>query len=271
MKRLAAIFSIILAACSAAPEANDAAGLRIVSVDYCADQYVLKIADRENIAALSPDADKIFSYMREESKGLPTVRPRAEDILLLKPDIVVRSYGGGPNAVAFFNRAGIKVVQIGYASDLAGVKQVILDAARDLGVAERGAAIVADMEARLAALPQHDEKKSALYLTSKGAVAGTGTMVDEMMQLAGLENFQAQPGWGGVSLERLAYGKPDVIAASFFDTSDIHSDIWTPARHPLAKRRLGESTVIELPAALTSCSGWPVVEAVERLAKGGGA
>ena len=46
---------------------------RIVSLDYCADQYVLKLADEEQILAISPDAVKDFSYMREAAAGVPTV------------------------------------------------------------------------------------------------------------------------------------------------------------------------------------------------------
>ena len=82
--------------------------MRIVSLDFCADQYVLKLADREQILAVSPDAVREFSYMRETAQGLPTVRSVAEDVLILKPDLVVRSYGGGPKAGDFFERAGKK-------------------------------------------------------------------------------------------------------------------------------------------------------------------
>ena len=117
-----AVLVLSLAVISCARNANEppqnAPGLGVVSLDYCADQFVLKFVDRENILALSPDATASFSYMKEAAIGLPTIRPRAEDVLLLKPEIVVRSYGGGPLASAFFERTGIKIVQIGYAGDL---------------------------------------------------------------------------------------------------------------------------------------------------------
>lgn len=260
----------VAAGCDAhpAPRRADGAGPRVVSLDFCADQYVLKLADRGQIAALSPDAEKSFSYLREEAKGLPKVRPRAEDILLHRPDIVVRSYGGGPRATAFFERAGVKVVQIAYANDIAAMRQSIIDAARDLGVPERGKAVAAEMDARLAALPEAEGSPSVLYMTSKGAVAGTGTSIDDMMARAGAENFQSAPGWGGLPLERLAYEKPDMIAAGFFETSDLVSDLWTPARHPLARRTLTDLPVVNIPGAWTACGGWFAMDAVEALAEG---
>ncbi|HBJ94399.1 MAG TPA: iron ABC transporter substrate-binding protein, partial [Hyphomonadaceae bacterium] len=69
---------------------------RIISMDYCADQYVLALAEREDILALSPDADKTFSYLRDQADGIPQIRPVAESVLAAQPDLIVRSYGGGP-------------------------------------------------------------------------------------------------------------------------------------------------------------------------------
>ena len=260
------------AACSrqTTQKLSGADGKTIVSLDFCADQYVLKFAERENILALSPDAEAGFSYMRGDAKGVPKVRPRAEDILLLQPDIVVRTYGGGPNAAAFFERAGIKVVQISYAGDLAGVKQSILDASRELGAAERGAALVAEMENHLSALAPASNQSTILYMTSKGAVAGENTLIGELLGLAGFENFRAAPGWGSLPLERLAYESPDVIAAGFFDTGDIVSDIWTPSRHPVAQRRLDQSPVVDLPGAWTACSSWSLLDVLDALTAGPG-
>ncbi len=269
IKNLIVIIAIITsaAACSRqAPQVATGVGKKIVSLDFCADQFVLKLADRENILALSPDAEAVFSYMHNDAKGFAKVRPRAEDILLLAPDIVVRTYGGGPNATAFFERAGIKVVQIAYAGDLDTVKLSILDTAKDLGAIGRGVTLVAEMENRLAALAPQNDGSTMLYMTSKGAVAGRGTLVGELLERAGYENFRAAPGWGSLPLERLAYDSPDVIAAGFFDTSDMISDIWTPSRHPVARRQLSKRPVIDLPSAWTACSGWFLLDALEALA-----
>ncbi|MCG8441008.1 MAG: ABC transporter substrate-binding protein, partial [Caulobacterales bacterium] len=111
MARLAALAAVLLAAASgtgaaSAPPAPERPA-RVVSLDFCADQYVLKLVERQRVLALSPDATREFSYMRAEAAGVRSVRPRAEDVILLEPDLVVRSYGGGPNAAAFFERAGV--------------------------------------------------------------------------------------------------------------------------------------------------------------------
>ena len=163
----------VLAACQPPPPARPAAR-RIVSLDYCADQFVLGLADRRDILAVSPNAGAAFSYMRAAAAGLRTVRPRAEDVLILEPDLVVRSYGGGPNARAFFERAGVPVLQIGLADDLDGARAVIRDAARGLGVPERGEALIAAMDARLRRARVHTPGTRALYVTPAGFTAGPG-------------------------------------------------------------------------------------------------
>lgn len=239
---------------------------RIVSLDYCADQYALKLVPRDRIAALSPDATAEFSYMRRAAVGIPQVRPTAEDVLLMKPDLVIRSYGGGPEAAALFARAGIRVVQLGYAEDLPGVRRVLADAARDLDMAERGRRALADFDKRLSRMRHRPSGRTALYVTPGGVTSGPGTLVDALLRAGGLENFQRSPGWGPLPLERLAYARPDVVAAAFFDTRWKRPDPWSASGHPVLARAIRGRPTAELPGAWTACGGWFVLDAVERLA-----
>ncbi len=74
---------------------------RVVSLDYCADQYVLEFVPRANILALSPDATKSFLIIARVPK-VPQILPHSERVLALEPDLVVRSYAGGSMASSFF-------------------------------------------------------------------------------------------------------------------------------------------------------------------------
>ena len=242
--------------------------VRIVSLDYCADQYVLKLADREDILAVSQDAEKSFSYMRDAAAGLPKIRPSAEDVLLLKPDLVVRSYGGGPNAASFFNRAGIPVLQLGYANDMEGIRTVMLDVAAALGEPERGQAVIDDFDARLAAIAASPSHGRALYVTPGGVTSGPDSLINDMFEAAGLDNFEETPGWRSLPLERLAHADPDVIAAASFDE---HITPWSAARHPILAGAMERNETIHLDGSWTSCGGWFLVDAIEALAERRGA
>ena len=241
---------------------------QIVSLDYCADQYVVRFVESDRILAVSPDAAREFSYMRDHAAGLPTVRPVAEDVITLQPDLVVRSYGGGPLAPAMFERAGIAVLTIDWAEDIEAIARMIESTARALGAAEQGLAVAADMRERLAALPPVAPGTEALYMTPSGVTAGPATLVDEMFRAAGLDNFQTQPGWREIPLERLAYEQPDLIVPAFFDSLADHPDAWSPMRHPVARAQLQARAVVPVEGAWTACGAWFLVDAVEALAQG---
>ena len=270
------VLCVWLAACGSARQQETASGdvpMRIVSLDYCADQYVLRLADPEQVLAISPYAVEAFSYMREAAKGVSTVRPIAENVLILKPDLVVRSYGGGPNAAAFFERAGVPVLQVGWASnvdreDVGSIPTLIQHMAEGLGQAERGRALVSDFRARLAAIQARQTGDSALYMTPGGVTTGPGSLVHEMLLAAGLENFESAPGWRSLPLERLVYEQPDLVAAGFFETLRRHPNAWSASKHPVARAQLDGPDVVPLEGAWTACGGWFILDAIEALADG---
>lgn len=268
-----ATVALMLTACapSAPPPAAPARPARVVSLDYCADQFVLKLADRAQIVAVSPDAEAPFSTMRARAAGVPAVRPTLEDVLALQPDLVVRSYGGGPGAAAAFARAGVAVVEVGYEDSIAGARANTLRIAAALGHRERGAALAADMDRRLAALAAtrpHGPAPRALYYTVGGVTTGPGGVVDAMMRAAGFENYETTPGWRPLPLERLAADPPDVVIAASFGARADHQDFWSAARHPIARDLLVTRPVAAVNGALTSCSAFVLVDGIEAMRAG---
>lgn len=269
------VFLAVLSGCSGQkvePTKRTEHPTRIVSLDYCADQYVLKLADADQILAISPDAVEGFSYMRDVAVGVPTVRPLAENVLILKPDLVVRSYGGGANANAFFERAGVPVLQLGFASNVDGeelgsIPFLIRHMAAGLGQIERGEALIAEFHERIEAIKSESSPASALYITPAGVTSGAGSLVHEMLVAAGLDNFQDEPGWRSIPLERLAYEQPDVVAAAFFETLANSRDSWSPTKHPVAQAQLEGQSTVPLQGAWTACGGWFILDAIEALAR----
>lgn len=267
LRRLLLVISLALAGCSPVRVPETERPRRIVSLDYCADQYVLQFADRNAILALSVDAQKPFSYLRNKAAGIASVRPRTSDVLVLRPDLVVRSYGGDPGVETFIRRAGIPVVQLGFPQTLGEVRSEVLRVGQLLGNTEEAEVIVASMDRRLAAIDAHEGKsRTVLYMTPGGVSAGEETLIDEMFAAAGLRNFLKRPGWHDIPLEQLAYDRPDLVAAAFFESDKSHTGSWSAARHPVARARMREVATVPLEGAWTSCGGWFLLDAVEALA-----
>ena len=268
---VACLTAVLAAGCGLpTPPLTDGPARRIVSLDYCADQYVLGLVERGRILALSPDAGEDFSYLRAEAEGIPVIRPRAEDVLVLRPDLVVRTYGGGPRAGGFFEQAGIPVLQIDYAPDIASVRAGIRRAAERFDAAARGEELIAEMDARLERARARGARSRVLYLTPAGVSSGSGTFVHDLIEAAGIDNFDDRSGWRSIPLERLAYEAPDVYAVPSFGATN-HRNAWTPFRHPVATERVAAGPTLPIDGSTTACGGWFLADAVEALAAGAGA
>jgi iron complex transport system substrate-binding protein len=188
-------------------------------------------------------------------------------VLALEPDLVVRSYGGGPNVTGFMERAGVPVLQIGFPQDISQVRNEVLRMGGALGQPEEAAKAVEDMDRRLEAIASRSkEAPKALYMTPGGVTAGQGTLINELFAAARLENFQSEAGWQPIPLERLAYERPELVVAAFFESQSNEIHNWGATRHPVAQTQLRELPVAEVDGAWTSCGGWFLVEAVEAMA-----
>lgn len=273
----ALILSCLVASCGAAaspshpapvpPSPPPPAPTRIVSLDYCADQFVLGLADRRQIAALSPHAEDDYAYFRDQAAGLPQVAPNLEEVLALNPDLVVRTYGGGLAMGDQLHRLGVPVLELGFAEDFEGIAQTTAAAGAALGHPARGEALAADLRRRLAT-PSEPSALRALYVTPGGATAGSGTLIDQLFVAAGYRNAVQGPGWPDLPLEAIAAAPPDVIVTAFYGSAFGGLNTWSEAQHPIITALLQTRPVIALDAAQVSCGGWFVADAAEALRAG---
>jgi iron complex transport system substrate-binding protein len=239
---------------------------RVVSLDQCADQYVLALSPREAITGLSFRAQAGDSYLAAEAKGLPKRRATLESLLAAAPQVVVREWGGDAQLVRRLQDRGVRVTTLKDASDFDGVRANIRDAAAALGEESRGEALIGAMDRELAEAGRRPSGKTAAYLTPGGATAGPGTLVDAVLRAAGLRNAEPAPGYRTLSLERLALQPPEALVLGFFDAFSLNRAWWSPARSgpmQVARRR----ALASLPGAVLSCPAWFAADGALSLAK----
>lgn len=263
MMRRAAIL-ILLAALGLGPAMAADALPRVVSLDVCADQYVLQFADRDQILAVSQDAARDFSYLRDRALGIPIVRDMSEDVLALRPDAIVRLWGGSERSRLLYARLGIEEIQLGFAETLGDVEASVRQIAAALGHADRGEDVIAAMAAKLASVPPTAPRR-AMYLTASGVTSGAGTLMDEMLTLAGLRNSIAEAGyrgWRTVPLEEILRDPPDVFVLGYFDVHTNTHDSWTAAAHPVLEAQIARGDRVEVSGAAITCAAWYLADAV---------
>ena len=238
----------------------------MLSLDHCADQYVLALAPRDKIVGLSKRADDADSPLRRFAAGLPLRRPDLEASLAARAEVAVVNWVGDPKLTERLRARGVEVVRIGEADSFAEIRRNVRQVAAALGEAARGEAIIARMDAELARSAGAWKGARAVYLTPGGFTAGSGTLVDEILRAAGMKNAETRPGYQSASLEKLALDPPQAVVLGFFDTFQLAGDSWGPGRHAVMRKVVRQRAVASLPGELLGCPDWTAADAVALLA-----
>jgi iron complex transport system substrate-binding protein len=124
---------------------------RVVSLNLCADELALRLADPsvvKSVTWLSQDARS--ANMAARAAVLPANDGHAEEALAYHPDLVLVGPFADPASIALLKQVGAPVSEVGAPQTLDGVRRQIRDLAATLGEPQRGEALIADMDARLA-------------------------------------------------------------------------------------------------------------------------
>lgn len=250
-----------------APGGVEARPLRVLSLDQCADQYVLALVPDADLA-LSPRADDPDAWMRDAAAGHRRVRPTLEAAVIFQPDVVVRYWGGEPRLLARLEADGVRVLSIADATDFSGVRTQIRTVSKGLGAMARGEDLIARMDATLPAPLERGAKAKprALYLTAGGFTAGKGTLIDAILSAAGFTNAAEGPFFAPVSIERLVLFPPARFVLGFFD--EARGDWRGAGRHPVLRHLARGRVAAKLPAAALTCPAWFAADAAAMLKAG---
>ena len=247
--------------------AHPAAAQRVMSLDSCADQYVLALAPRETVVGLSPRGDAPDSFLRAQAKGLPQRRTTIESVLGARPDVVVRQWGGDARLTAAMTRRGIRTVSLDDASDFDGVRANVRKVALALNRQAAGEALLARMDGKLARAAGAGRGRGAFYLTPGGYTAGPNTMIDAMLKAAGFTNASTKAYFSPAPLEQLVLAPPKAVVLGFFDLTRAGADRWGPGRHAALRQATRGRVIASLPGAMLGCSAWFAADGAEQLAQ----
>ncbi|SFJ79383.1 ABC transporter substrate-binding protein [Caulobacter sp. UNC279MFTsu5.1] len=240
---------------------------RVMSLDSCADQYVLALAARETIVGVSPRADAPDSFLRARAAGLAKRRTTLEAVLGARPDVVVRQWGGDARLTTALDRRGVRTISLGDATDFDGVRANVRQVAQALDRGREGETLLARMDAELKRAAGAGRKRAAFYLTPGGYTAGPNTMIDAMLRAAGFTNASTQPYFSPAPLERLVLTPPRAVVLGFFDLTRAGADRWGPGRHAALRQATRGRVVASLPGAMLGCSAWFAADGARVLAE----
>lgn len=161
----------------------------------------------------------------------------AEGVLSLNPSLVLAAEGAGPpDALRLIEQAGVAIVRVPDQPSAAGIVERVRVVAQTLGVPERGAALIGEIEEGFARLAEAKARITrparALFVLSfqsgRPLVGGEGTTADAMLALAGATNAAPSlSGWKPMSDEGLIATAPEAIVMMDHGPSGAAQDPFT--------------------------------------------
>ena len=234
-----------------------AGAARVVSLNLCADDYLLLLAPEHAVAVSVLAADPSLSVVVAEARQVREVRADAEAVLELHPDLVLAGPYGAQTTLALLQRQGVRVERLGLPQDFTAIAAETRRVAGLLDESARGEALLDAMRARLAAARRQTAER-AVFLEARGYVAGP----DRSPTRSCAPPVSAPPGRAAnPGLEALVAHPPDLlVTATAPDYPSLATDLLVhPALAGIPRRAVAP--------ALLLCGGPWTARAVSALAR----
>lgn len=244
-------------ATQAAPQSQ--APQHIASLNLCTDQLLLALADRQQIAALTPYAsDASMSAAADLAKSYGSYGRSNEELLTLNIDMLVGMPATGSPQAQLLNAAGegkppVALLDMPWSNSYADIQSNLRLLGDAIGKRAKADALIRAMDGQLESIKVNGRGRVAAYYQRRGFMTGTGTLVDDMMRRLGLVNLAeklGKPALEQLSLEEMVMAQPDFLI--YESASDLVDDQGSEMLHHPALRAIPRLTISE---ALTVCGG----------------
>ncbi|GGA57461.1 ABC transporter substrate-binding protein [Sphingomonas psychrolutea] len=291
--RLVPLLAVVLVGCAAPARGPVSGGPNsggIVSTNPCADAMLVDLAP-ERLTAISfySHDPAATSLPLDVARRFPATAGTAEEVIALRPALVVTSSFTPLATRAAYTRAGLKTLLLDSPATVAASEAQIRMLAAAVGEPGRGEAMIARIEKALvnalppSALPRRRPgpsrepsatgprpspgkriaETSTLLFISGTLANGPGNLLDELMARAGLTNAAPDYGLaytGPVALETIAAHPPALILTPGLSRSaDLRVKVLARMRAPTRSATFARN--------LINCGGPTIVPAITRLAE----
>lgn len=245
---------------------------RIVSLNPCIDAVLVRVADRGQIAALSHySRDRASSTIAGIADTFPITYGSAEEVIALRPDLLLDGRSPPPALRQALDRLGIASGVFGVPERLSASLAQVRGIAGLAGQRERGERLVREIELAIAnARPEPGSRRpSALIFMPGGFASGPGTLMDEMMAFAGLDNAATRYGLSrsmNVALEQIVADPPDLILSGGEGGAGA-SRAERLLEHPVLAAIANRTRRVLFPQRLLFCGGPVLIDTARVLAR----
>lgn len=193
----------------------------IVSLAPSITEVLVEMGYGDNLVAVDGPESQNREGVPEDIVFMDMMTPDVEQLIALQPDVVfatTMSFGGGDDPLQAVKDEGISVVYIPSSESIEEIYKDILFIGEVLNDEDGSEQIVDDMKAQIEEIRERNEDAETKTVYFEIAAApdmysfGTGTFLNEMMDILGLENILADnESWMSVSEEIILNENPEII------------------------------------------------------------
>ncbi|MFT5692652.1 MAG: iron complex transport system substrate-binding protein [Oceanicoccus sp.] len=248
---------------------------RIVSTNLCTDQLLLMLVKKERIASLTKLARQPeYSYMWEKAQAIPTNSGLAEEIIPLRPDLILSTEFSPGKATSILQNANLRVAILSLPESFAGLELLITKLGKLLGEPKAAADLIYSMQAdiksvteRISALKLSEQPKVLIY-SPNGHTAGSKTFKNTIVTSAGYTNIATELGieyYSNLSVEQVLLSNPELVIVSDSGyNQDSLAHRYTD--HPALVKWQGNEGMLTIPDNQWLCVGPMSIRALETIA-----
>ncbi len=206
--------AIVLAAVLPAMAAGAAPATpkRIMSMSQCTDLLLLQLAPRNRINSVTYLAhDGAAALFPGAEAGIAINRGTPEDIVHLKPDLILAGDFSTALTRSLARRVGAPLIEVKSATSFADIRANLRQVGAAVGERARAERLIAQMDATLTALAADPPPRPRRVVVWSGGttVPGRDTLTNAIVTAAGARNIAARPGPEDATL-----GVEDLMAAN---------------------------------------------------------
>ena len=209
---------------------------RIVSLSYGTDEILTELVDAKRIASYcrwAEDPGITFITKEQYQRVGRKTDGNAEEVLALKPDLVLATTAMSSDIINALDALGLKVYLASRPKNYEQMRQKVLKLGEAVGEKAKGEELVkqmdermAKLEAKLSQIPDN-KRKTVVAFNFLSAMGRKGDLIDSMMNKAHIINGVAQIptelATGYISKEQVVRVNPDIFFLATWDYDNKHN------------------------------------------------
>jgi iron complex transport system substrate-binding protein len=265
--------ALVIPLCVAAIPSAHAQPQRIVSMNLCTDELLMRIVDPARIASITYLSQQPVNAplgLDAIAAKLPANHGLAEEIIKLQPDLILAGAYTTTTAVALLRHLGYRVETFAPENTFADMRANIRKLGALTGDTAKAEQIIAEFDTRLAQLQSQippGEKPVFADIGVNNFITGDGTLYAEVINAGGYRTLGQALGYSGyrnVPLEQVLTIRPALIATATPWTNPPSMSTMALG-HPALRTLIAKTPQIAIPERYTTCGAPSLLGAIEML------